>query len=266
MKKAIILVLIFVVISFSAFSQIGRLLNKAKQVANEIPTANTQKATQPVSSPTSSDTYNSGSNKEVKSFKTTSAKTSIGKIIFSSKPFAALDASNGERAFKSNQLIYGQLQLNTGTIRSIFKLPAKSNEYPLPSIDYMVEISKGDKVTSSRSVLWTSCVLTEEDAERNYLNFDVLPDPLKSTTVISALPDMSGGKGGAPMYRSINQNTFSENGTYTVEIIFTNYEIKDAWGNKLSKDKCPVISNVFDFEFNEDDISAILTNQKKQMT
>lgn len=183
-----------------------------------------------------------------------------GKIYFSTSPFTNSNAGS-KNSFKSSEFIYGRIELDGMTIAEAFKI--KKGQVN-PYLDCTTRILKNGEETGSEQGSLNHFLLKAEDLDRSFLNFDVMPDPNKATTIFSVLDDFSAGLGFFPLYNLVQPSVFPENGTYKVEVEISSVT-KDSWGNEQDREKWPVLKGSFDLVFNESDIET-LTNNKKAVT
>jgi len=180
------------------------------------------------------------------------------KMYFSTTPFTS-SSTGAKTSFKSSDYIYGRFELDKGTIGEVFKLKPTDK---MPFLDLTVTIYKNDEQTGSEQGSLNHILLKPEDLSHNYFNFDVLPDPDKSTSIFSALDDFSAGLGFFPLYNLVQPEVFPETGTYKVELQYY-VETKDAWGNDQDREKWPIVKGSFDLNFNENDITKLQDNKTK---
>jgi hypothetical protein len=105
--------------------------------------------------------------------------------------------------------------------------------------------------------------LKPDDLQRTWLNFDVLPEPSKVTTLFSLLSDFSAGLGFFPLYHLIDEDHFSQAGKYTVRIKLF-YRSQNAWGKEEEDPaKWPQLTDEFEFNFRESDIATLVKNKEE---
>ncbi len=184
--------------------------------------------------------------------------TAEGKIYFSDKPFGESNAG-AKSSFSSGEFIYAHMELQGGTIREVFKIKEPSKPEPYPYLMYDCIILKdGEQVGSSHNNNYV--LLKPDDLQRSWINFDVLPEPSKATTLFSMLEDFSAGLGFVPLYHMIDQDHFPEAGKYTVQVRFF-YRSQNAWGKEEDSDKWPELIDKFEFNFKEADIASLTKNK-----
>ena len=180
-----------------------------------------------------------------------------GKIFFSNQPFAS-SATNTKSSFTSADFIYGRMEIPSGTLKDAFRI--KENDNKLAFLKCRVTVlQNGEEISYGSS---NDFILLKDPAKNgNALNFDILPEPSKVTTVYSMLDDFSAGIGFNPISTLI-MNGHWPTGDYKVHIKIYS-ETTNAYGDLQSEDKWPAIENEFDFKFNEDDAGKILANKDK---
>src|SRR6185503_1312004 len=166
-----------------------------------------------------------------------------GKIYFSNQPFTS-SANNTKNSFTSADYIYGRMELNAGTIKEAFKLKDKANALSFLKCKITV-LQNGEEISygSSRDFI----LLKDAAKNGNALNFDILPEPSKVTTVYSMLDDFSAGIGFNPITTLI-MNGHWPTGNYKVKVMIYS-ETTNAYGDLQSEDKWPGVEGEFDFNF-----------------
>ncbi len=186
------------------------------------------------------------------------------RVTFSNNP----DGSNPKTSFASSEYIYGRLDLGGRTMYDAFgfKNLADAKFY---YINYDVQIWKpGEKPWDNWS--GNSYVLvTKEDAQKTYWNFDVLPDPSKVTTLGSAIADeLQYYNHGRSVYSKwydadSARSTFPQSGTYTIDVTLFGKSFDD-WGKPTGeREKYPTASAAFAFQFSGSDGQTLVANSKK---
>jgi hypothetical protein len=184
-----------------------------------------------------------------------------GKIFFSNKSFGETNAGS-KTSFTSNEFIYGRLELSGQTIKDAFKIREPGEEEPYPSLMCKLMIFKDGDQQGFGNLNESYLLLKRDDMQRAWLNFDVLPEPSKASTLFSINNMFSeGGLVPAPLYKDINQSQFPESGKYTVKIEVY-YEVKDTWGNNLDRDKWPRLTGEYEIAFNESDVPKLIKNRE----
>ncbi len=177
-----------------------------------------------------------------------------GNMFFSNQPFTGSSANN-KKSFNSAEYIYGRIELTSGTIKEAFKI--QEDNRTLPYLQMRVTISKAgadDDVRSDKYYL----LVKDEFKNSNALNFDILPEGSKATTLYSLLDDFVAGLGHFPLPSGIGYAQLPD-GKYQVRIKIY-METKNAYGSYQSEDKWPILEGEFDFKFSEDDVARIRTN------
>jgi len=181
-----------------------------------------------------------------------------GEMVFSNQqPVAAVSSKAN---FTSGEYIYGTADLGGKTIKEFFRLPDPKDDDEYYYLYYIAEIKVGNEWPKENG--WKYTLVRGTDIEKTVLNFDVLPEPAKVTTVLSGTKEFSTGLGAAPLYLMIRNEVFPKSGTYPIKIRFY-YKSLDVYGNEQPKDKWPECTGSFDFKFNENDVPAILKNSKE---
>ena len=137
-------------------------------------------------------------------------------IYFSNQPFGASN-SGARTTLSTNEFIYGHLEVQNTTVKDFFKITTSKDE-PLPYVVTDWRILKNGEETYYSGTTNNYILLKNSDQDRNYLNFDVMPDPGKITTLYSMTTDFSAGLGFFPIYQLFDENHFPNEGTYQVEI------------------------------------------------
>ncbi len=179
-----------------------------------------------------------------------------GKIFFSNQPFTNSNAGS-KKMFTSHEYLYGRFELSGATIKEAFKLKEAEDAYPF--LQYELTLLRGGEEIGSNGI--TYMMLKEDDKAAGSFNFDIMPDPLKATTVYSILDDFSAGYGFSPMHGLIINKRLKE-GKYQVRIKIYSRAV-DGWGKELEMDKWPALEEEFDFEFMESDIEKVNNDYDK---
>jgi hypothetical protein len=104
-------------------------------------------------------------------------------------------------------------------------------------------------------------LINEDERDKSSLPFDVLPEPARATTVVSLLDDFSAGYGFFPLYGTIINEKLKE-GKYTVRVTLY-LETQDGWGSYEPQEKWPAITEEFEFNFRDADITRVKDNDKQ---
>lgn len=178
-----------------------------------------------------------------------------GKLSFSNQPFSSTGATP-KKSFTSHEYIYGRLDLEGSTVKDAFKI--KEGDNKLSYLQCTVILLKdGEEIASEDNANYF--LVKDEEKGRSWLNFDILPEPAKATTVYSMLDDFSAGIGLNPLYRII-MNSQPAAGKYTIKIRLYSVTV-DGWGKEQPKEKWPSIEDEFEFNFSDDDAAMILKNK-----
>jgi hypothetical protein len=112
-------------------------------------------------------------------------------------------------------------------------------------------------------------LVTKEEAQKTYWNFDVLPEPSLASTRSSAIPDeleyYKGASGMWPVIRDMDnaRRIFPQNGTYTVDMTIYG-DSYDDWGKPNGNDETrPTVSATFPFQFSGADGQRIAAGYDK---
>lgn len=188
------------------------------------------------------------------------------KITFSNNP----DGSNPKTTFASSEYIYGRLDLGGRTLYDAFGFKNMGNaefyyiRYHLKILPAGEEGWEHDWHNSRNFTL-----ITKEDAQKTYWNFDVLPDPTKVSTRGSAIEDeleyYKFVSGMYPQVRDVDsaRSTFPKNGNYTVDITLFGSSFDD-WGKPTGKtDDYPTVSAKLAFQFSGADGQTLVANAQK---
>ena len=186
------------------------------------------------------------------------------RISFSNNP----DGSNPKTSFTSSEYIYGRLDLGGKTVYEAFGLKNQGNA-KFYYINYDLQIWKpGEKPWDK----WSGnayTLVTKEDAQKTYWNFDVLPEPTKASTRRSAIADeLEYYNSGAGVYTQwynadSARSTFPQSGTYTVDITLFGNSYDD-WGKPTGEsEKYPTASAAFAFQFSGTDGQTLVANSVK---
>ncbi|MFL6468718.1 MAG: hypothetical protein ACJ72Z_12240 [Pyrinomonadaceae bacterium] len=187
------------------------------------------------------------------------------KITFSNNP----DGSNPKTSFTSSEYIYGRLDLGGRTMYDAFGFKALGDA-KFYYINYDIQIVKpGEKVWDGAWSGKNYTMVTKEDAQKTYWNFDVLPDPSKITTVGSAIADeLQYYNGGHSLYSKwynadSARSAFPQSGNYTIDITLHG-DVFDDWGKPTGgRETAPTASAAFAFQFSGSDGQRLVANSEK---
>ncbi|MGH2552338.1 MAG: hypothetical protein ACRDEB_01410 [Chitinophagaceae bacterium] len=181
-------------------------------------------------------------------------KTDVpGKIYFSNQPMLSSNAGS-KNVFSSAEYIYARLELNGTTIKDAFKIKEPGKGYPFLQCRVSIIKDGYEFGGGGRNYL----LLKDDQRGSSSLSFDVLPEPSRATTVFSLVDDFSAGIGFYPFYNTIINERLAE-GKYTVKVKLY-VETQDSWGTYQPKEKWPTIEEEFEFEFRDEDVARILSN------
>ena len=187
------------------------------------------------------------------------------KITFSTTPGGGTSSTN----FKSSDFIYGKLDLGNQTIYDAFGLKGLGTR-DFYHIKYSIDITQDGKPWEHNWHNRGSIVLvTKDDANKTYLNFDIVPDPAKLTTIVCTLDDnIDYCKFPAGIYNQTRDvatasSTFPKDGTYYVDITLWLPGF-DGWGKVVSGyENYPAVVGKFTYQFSMQDGQTLVANSKK---
>ena len=188
------------------------------------------------------------------------------RITFSNNP----DGSNPKTTFSSSEFIYGRLDLGGRTVYDVFGLK-NQKDVPVYYIHYDLNIVKpGQKIWDTWGGSFNQTLVTKEEAQRTYWNFDVLPDPSRITTIKSILANekdftRNTAAGLYTKWRDVDsaRSAFPENGTYTIDVTVWG-DAYDDWGQPtFDREKKPTASAQFAFNFSGADGQSLVANAEK---
>jgi hypothetical protein len=190
--------------------------------------------------------------------KTTSvANTVEGKILYSTTPFTGSSPAS-KTSFTSTDYIYGRIEVSGGTIKEAFKLREFKGHYFLVC---EVEVLKDGEPVGYHIYKNNYILIDNENLDKNWVNFDVLPEPAQASSLYSMTDDFTAGYGYTPLYYMINPNYFPEGGNYHLNIKFLSITY-DAYDREQDKEKWPFITEGFDFTLRDADIPTLRKNSK----
>jgi hypothetical protein len=264
-----LLLLLTITISTTAQAQLSGLLKKAEDKLKEKKAKKEETKTEVTNS--KDETV-----KSVKNIATNSdpnlpdgyylIQNNLGKIILANTSFGTTTAATSQANFKSSDFIYGRIQLNSGTIKEALKIAEKDNKHPFYYYDYDLFIYKNKKEVYHNRI-WNTILLRDDELNKDYLNFDILPDPKKVSTIYSATSDFCCGKSTVPLYSSVSPEVFATEGVYKVELLIRNSSITDQWGKAIrDESKWPTFDIDFDFTFSNSDIATLKKNYEAAST
>ncbi len=188
-------------------------------------------------------------------------KLAPGRFYFSNKPFSD-NHNESKSVFNSNEFIYGRLELPV-TLEEYFKIPPTSKALPTSSLVHKITIYKKGEM-----VQWGVPVYIRVgnlDRKSTYFNFDVLPEPSKSTTIIASGPELVQGAGAVMLTSMLtNRQHFPEEGDYTVSLKLSakTYDPYDPT-YPYPEDKWIHCIGDFEIHFSVSDVPVLLQQQKE---
>ena len=181
------------------------------------------------------------------------------KMYFSDKPFTN-NHEGAKTSSKSSDFIYGRIELqNNQTLLDAFKMSSIKTQYYY--LRFWVQAYKNGEKTGNRNSFEYLLIKNEEDVKRNYLNFDILPNPTAASSSLCGLEEFTSAIATGPLYSIVNPSTFPEDGEYTIETrLFL--QALDGWGKPLSEEKWPEVIDEFKFQFDTKDVAILRKNDE----
>jgi hypothetical protein len=258
----IVLLIALLTLANNASAQFTITIPKIPKIKKQIPTTDTQ-PTDTTSTATSSDD-NPSSSPSAPGVR--GRPISGARITFSNNP----DGSNPKTTFSSSEYIYGRLDLGGRTMYDAFGLKNQGANAKFYYINYDMQIWKPGQQPSDNNWAGHSYTLvTKEDAQKTYWNFDVLPEPTRVSTLRSAVADeFEYYKGVAGVYSTYYdadsaRRRFPDSGTYTIDITLYG-DSYDDWGKRTNHDEMyPTVSAQAAFQFSGSDGQTLVTNAVK---
>jgi len=189
------------------------------------------------------------------------------KITFSNNP----DGSNPKTSFTSSENIYGRVDFGGRTMYDAFGWKAMGDR-KFYYVSYFLKIlpagsNQGWEHDWHNGRSYT--LVTKDEAQKTYWNFDVLPDPARSSTLAGAIADeLQYYNSPAGMWPAIGdmdsaRRTFPQNGTYNVDITIYG-DSYDDWGKPAGKfEEFPTVSSTLAFQFSGTDGQRIASGYQK---
>lgn len=189
------------------------------------------------------------------------------RITFSTNP----DGSNPKTSFSSSENIYGRIDFGGRTMYDAFGWKAMGNRN-FYYVSYFMKIlpagsNQGWEHDWHNGRSYT--LVSKEEAQKTYWNFDVLPDPAKSSTISSAIADelqyYNSPAGMWPEIRDMDnaRRLFPQNGMYNVDITIYG-DSYDDWGKPAGDfEKFPTVSAVIPFQFSGTDGQRLASGYEK---
>ncbi len=185
-----------------------------------------------------------------------------GKMYFSNEPFAISNAGN-KKSFRSDEFIYGRLELDGQTVKQAFRISDKNMGRTHSFLFYTITIlNNGQEISSNVNGSLKKILLQDKDKQNHWLNFDVLPEPVKASTVLLSSEKLNASRSTVPFYRLIGEENFKENGEYKVVLkLFS--QTYDTSGSMEPESKWTRFEGDFNFNFNVKDVVLIKKNEKE---
>ena len=188
------------------------------------------------------------------------------KITFSNNP----DGSNPKNSFASSEFIYGRLDLGGKTVYDAFGLKSLGDA-KFYYINYHMSIFQPGNEPWEHA--WHNgqrfVLMTREDAQKTYWNFDVLPDPARISTLMGAAEDdLKYFNSPAGIYSQFYnpdsaRSLFPQSGPYIVDITLFGKAFDD-WGKPTGDtEKYPTASARLSFQFSGTDGPTLVANHTK---
>lgn len=189
------------------------------------------------------------------------------KMTFSNNP----DGSNPKTTFTSAENIYGRIDFGGRTMMDAFGWKAMGNR-DFYYVSYFVKIlpagsNQGWEHDWHNGRSYT--LVTKEEAQKTFWNFDVLPDPAKASTISSALADelqyYNSPSGMWPQIGDMDsaRRTFPQSGMYNVDITIYGNSYDD-WGKPEGVfEKYPTVTASLGFQFSGSDGQRIASGYQK---
>jgi len=185
-----------------------------------------------------------------------------GKIFFSNQPFATGNAGS-KTNFSSGEFIYGRLELDGQTVKEAFKISDKNVGSAHSFLFYTVTIFfKGSEIRSNLIGSPRKILLPEMEKQNRWVNFDVLPEPAKASTILMSSEKFNSSRNTVPFYRMIDTASFKENGDYRV-VVNLSLQTYDSSGKAEPQAKWTSIEGNFNFNFKREDVAQIKKNEKE---
>lgn len=187
------------------------------------------------------------------------------KFYYSDKPFT--NGNDGAKTnFHSGEFIYGRLELSNKTLKEAFRLEnIKKGPYYL---QYYAVSYRGNQLQGQPN-RFSTIRIESSQLNNTWLNFDVLPDPSKASSLIGFAANYgelgieeSGKFFSAPLYQIMVERSFPANDNYTIYTQF-NLPRMDGWGKLLPEKDWPVAEGSFTFSFDSKDVANIQNNEAR---
>jgi hypothetical protein len=272
MKKNLIIYIAIATITLSFavnnYGQIGDWIKLGKDAIEKSKNKKKEKTENPQTKKeqTNNNGQSNGENGNGDKTPTGTATSNIGKIYFSNKPFTT-NHDESKTSFTTSEYIYGRLELSGGTLRDVLKFSPINEENPEHKLllDFFLysgrqslkeERFKNYNYVSASRYGGPIAILTEADLDKNYWNFDVLPEPAKATTKTydKTLMEYS-----VPykLYEYLKDN--AEEQTYTIRIVLQK-QTRDFRGKLENAEKWMTVEELATLDFKKTDYAKIKTD------
>jgi hypothetical protein len=282
MKKnlAIYLAILAFTLSFagSGRAQFPDLINKAKDALTKKKDKNKDKTDNPqarAEQTNNSDQSSVGNNNSSASAATDQNKllqvkpSAAGKIYFSDKPFGATNEGS-KTSFTTGDYIYGRFETGGKTLRETFGFAPITKENPYHKLDFLIYVyspteysSDGYETTFGPSNNGGFVSFTEADLDKTYWNFDVLPEPAKTTTILYRSiydPTETESGGASAFYKFLKEFGAEKNYTVAIQLI---KKTTDFRGNEEDEEKWLKVEGRLRLNFKAADFAKIKSDQEK---
>jgi hypothetical protein len=195
--------------------------------------------------------------------------SSVGRIYFSDKPFGATNEGS-KTSFTTGDYIYGRFETGGKTLREAFGFAPIIKENPEHKLIFNLYVYgpyaysvDGYRTEVSAVTNYPFVIFTEADLDKTYWNFDVLPDPAKTTTRVADsdyFKTEAEDKGSLALYKFLKQK--AEEKTYTVGIELVK-RTTDFRGNPEPEEKWLTVEGRLPLQFKTSDFAKIKADQEK---
>jgi hypothetical protein len=172
------------------------------------------------------------------------------------KPSATLVFSktiNGaaETKFSSGDFIYGRIEFSGGTVNDFFGWGTVTDKNAYFSLRTNLWIWYGKEY--HQCAPFQALMLKTEERNKTVLNFDILPEPSKASSIILFNESYRTTPTNSTFALSVSKDNFPKEGIYNIKYTVSG-NTKDEWG----KDKTIDIKGEFDFDFHNSDVAKII--------
>lgn len=196
--------------------------------------------------------------------------SNVGKIYFSNTPFGATRADS-KINFSTSDYIYGRLETGGKTLREAFGFSPATKENPEYTVLFNVYVyrpteysSDGYQTALDAIYNYPFITFTEADLDKTYWNFDVLPEPAKTTTrVYKQMADIryeADDSGVLALYKFLKDRAQEQNYVVGIELV---KKTTDFRGNPEPEEKWLTVEGRLKLDFKGADFSKIKTDQEK---